>query len=169
MSLETTKWYENNADFEWPRDAMTMAYHIATGINLEMLDFNDRTPLFVAAEIYNIELVRLLLQHGADVNGRSGHDCTALHVAARVGADEIIELLISAGADVNAVDADNWTPLHEAASMDMPESTFILLLNHGADTDIVSNGGYKAINLSENESVRQLLSGGGLSTKSASR
>ncbi len=42
-----------------------------------------RTPLHVAAESYNADLVRSLLAHGADVNARSHENHTPLDRAAR--------------------------------------------------------------------------------------
>lgn len=55
----------------------------------------------------NIESVRWLIDHGADVNARrSLWDCnyTALHVAADNGAVEIARLLLDAGGDPDIVD-----------------------------------------------------------------
>ncbi len=46
-----------------------------------------------------IELVRLLLDHGADVNGRRGDGLTALHAASHRGHIRVIQLLLDRGAD----------------------------------------------------------------------
>jgi ankyrin repeat protein len=46
-----------------------------------------------------LSLVNLLLDHGADVNGRRGDGMTALHAAAYRGLTDVIRLLLERGAD----------------------------------------------------------------------
>jgi ankyrin repeat protein len=46
-----------------------------------------------------VSLVNLLLDHGADVNGRHGDGMTALHSAAYRGLTDVIRLLLERGAD----------------------------------------------------------------------
>jgi len=88
---------------------------------LKNIDFSDDfgyTALHYAAQWNRIEVVKYLLQKGAnaDVN-----ECgaTPLHRAAYRGAFETCKLLVEHHADVNAQDTsfhDDRTPLHKAAS-----------------------------------------------------
>jgi ankyrin repeat protein len=76
-------------------------------------------PLNLAAGVYNgLPLCRMLLDAGADVNGRShgmcGGETTPLHKAAG-GQLELARMLVERGADVNARDHYQGTPLHYAA------------------------------------------------------
>jgi ankyrin repeat protein len=65
----------------------------------------------------SIELVRVLLEGGADVNVADSNGQTALIRASEVAADEeVMVLLLEAGADVNVADREGWTPLHFAAA-----------------------------------------------------
>lgn len=64
------------------------------------------TPLHAAAAGRKLNLVRLLLQEGANANASQEGGWTALHAAAQNGDREIVELLLASGADLNAR-ADN--------------------------------------------------------------
>lgn len=59
-------------------------------------------PLFCAARSGSAECVRLLLEKGADPNGRDSSGSTALMAA---GSAEVVRLLLEAGADRDATDA----------------------------------------------------------------
>lgn len=77
-------------------------------------DPDDLTPLHLAAENNLPRVVRALLEHGADVNVRSGLGCTALHSAAAFGAIEVVQELLRWNADVVALDRQRRTPLFNA-------------------------------------------------------
>ena len=61
---------------------------------------NDGTPLFHAITYNQIEITKLLVKEGADVN-LVKNNRTVLSMAAERGKIEYVELLIEAGADVN--------------------------------------------------------------------
>ena len=61
------------------------------------LQFDGRTPLMEACHNRNLDMCRLLLKHGADVNAASNNTenhNTALHIAAHDGHYEISTLLL---------------------------------------------------------------------------
>lgn len=85
-------------------------------------------PLGYAAFFGHLEMVRLLLEAGANPNVRSRNGISAapLHSALANGHKQIAKLLIESGADVN--DASNgWTPLHYVAHSGDVETARILL------------------------------------------
>ncbi|HXR03674.1 MAG TPA: ankyrin repeat domain-containing protein [Verrucomicrobiae bacterium] len=91
-------------------------------------------PLEWAISSDNTELVKLLLDHGADVTVKSDVGSTPLHSAADRGDLEIADILIAHGADVNAKITGGTTPLHEAA-WNGHDDIVKLLLSKGAETD----------------------------------
>jgi uncharacterized protein len=68
-------------------------------------------PLNSAAAGGNVETVRLLLEHGADPNGRQAGGFAPLHNAAQNGLLEMIDLLLARGAEINARAENGQTPL----------------------------------------------------------
>ena len=63
-------------------------------------------PLHAAAAGHSREAVRILLEHGAEVNAKQEAGWTALHSASQNGDVEMVRLLIAGGANVHAR-ADN--------------------------------------------------------------
>ncbi len=82
-----------------------------------------------------LEYMRLLVDHGADVNTRNKTGATPLHHAACNGGANRVLFLIEKGADVNAVNDRRRSPLHEAAVWGSPDMVEVLL-KHGARLDI---------------------------------
>lgn len=97
------------------------------------------TPLHLAAHFGHEEVVRLLLELGAEVDVRSRNVManTPLHAAAGRH-PPVCEILVEAGADVNARQEGGWTPLHAAARSGHAE-TVELLLSRGADPSLTND------------------------------
>jgi ankyrin repeat protein len=66
--------------------------------------------LHSAAAGRHIEVCRVLIASGADVNAAQRHGFTPIHAAAQHGDAEMIELFLSAGADASARTDDGATP-----------------------------------------------------------
>jgi hypothetical protein len=87
-------------------------------INVNVKDVSGATPLHEAARNGHIEISRLLLQNGAEVNVKSNDGNggqTPLHYAASQGHVDILHLLVENGADLEAQDNNGWRALHCAA------------------------------------------------------
>jgi ankyrin repeat protein len=83
--------------------------------DIDTLDARAKTPLHLAAAHGHVNIARLLIEHGANINARSIGNWTPLHRVCELGSDEMIELLRNGGADINAQLIDGTTPLHTAA------------------------------------------------------
>lgn len=111
-------------------------------------------PLHMAIAGNDVEIVKILLAHKADLSRRDTYSMTPLHAAAEHGKTEIVRLLIKAGADVNAKQLkfdlpcgsgeeetpSRNTPLHFAAAMGNP-ATIKALLDAGAKIDAANVNG----------------------------
>ena len=96
-------------------------------------DEDGLTPLLWASEGRNSKdgsVVRLLLEHGADINAPSRGGRTPVHQASINGALEVVRLLLEHGADVEAKSIIGETALQEAADMEHDE-VVELLREHG--------------------------------------
>jgi Ankyrin repeats (3 copies) len=75
---------------------------------------NDWTPLMHAIHKGQLESVRVLLKHGADVNAAMDNGSTALIEAAGYGYADSVRLLLDAGAKPDVRDRDGYTALNAA-------------------------------------------------------
>ena len=91
-------------------DLEAIKQHITDGVDVNALLF-EMPPLAWAAMMGQTEAAELLLQHGADINGKNRDGNTALHLAVFLGHAETAKLLLKSGADVNAKNGDNATPV----------------------------------------------------------
>ncbi len=135
-------------------------------------DRNDRgyTALHDAVIRGEVERMRVLIDHGADVNSpirsnesySSDWGATPLHLAARDGRPEIIEILLVAGARVDIADDRGATPLHWAAGQPGVAGT---LITRGANVNEADRLGrtplHWAANLGAAESIDALVKRGG--------
>jgi ankyrin repeat protein len=90
---------------------------LAHGADPQIPTFDHTTALMVASgvgwadgmmreysETQTLELVKLLLERGADVNAANDHGITALHGAAYKAANQVVQLLVDRGARLDAKD-----------------------------------------------------------------
>ena len=90
------------------------------GVNANLVSHFGNTPLMSVCtgekeEKTRLEICKILVDHGADVNKRCAKGYSALHKACISGHSSIVDFLVSQGADVEAEDFEvNATPLNLA-------------------------------------------------------
>ena len=104
--------------------------------------------LLSAARDGQLEVVRTLLEEGADVNAARGDGLTALHLAAEGGHRAVAQALVAAGAAVDAgTRIGGYTSLHVAARAGHG-AVVLSLLEAGADPNArTTNTGVTALHL----------------------
>jgi ankyrin repeat protein len=87
-----------------------------------------------------VEVLKLLLEHGGDVDQTDEAGQTALHTACFLGKSrrDIIETLLEAGAETDIVGKDGFSPLHWAAK-ENHEGIPTLLEEYGAEMNLGDN------------------------------
>lgn len=90
--------------------------------------------LFSGILFEQIDLVKMILRHGADPNVRFRDDPLLLVAAISANNMELVELLLTAGADANAI-CGNGSPLLYSAILSKNLAFIRLLLRHGADAN----------------------------------
>ncbi|CDW57235.1 tankyrase 1 [Trichuris trichiura] len=129
-------------------------------LNCRDVEGRNSTPLHFAAGYNRLEVVKYLVESGANLHARDKGGLEPLHNACSYGHYEVTELLIQNGADVNACDLWKFTPLHEAAANGKFDICK-LLLSHGADRSLVNRDGETALDLvkDSNSDIADLLRG----------
>ncbi|HCC37016.1 MAG TPA: hypothetical protein DEQ14_05085 [Treponema sp.] len=128
----------------------------------------NESPLVMAIQKNNYEVVDFLIKSGANVNRLHRRQRTPIYHAARDADFRILELLIKAGADVNRTDEGGYTPLHTVFSQfgerNHKEKIEVLLANQANINAVTSDGLTPLMQsvstfMSQAEVVQTLLSG----------
>ncbi|MFZ4762866.1 MAG: ankyrin repeat domain-containing protein [Alphaproteobacteria bacterium] len=112
-------------------DHITLLLQYGANVKQACTGRYQETPLHQAAEKGDVNLIYLLLEHGADVNARDQMGRTPLFYIF-TGTPEAANLLLHSGADPETVNQQNSTPLHTAIYFSNPDMVE-LLLQHGAN------------------------------------
>ncbi|XP_043961646.1 ankyrin repeat domain-containing protein 6b isoform X3 [Gambusia affinis] len=122
-----------------------------------------RSPLHLAAHKGHLEVVRILLKAGCDLDIQDDGEQTALHRAAVVGNTDIISALIQEGCALERQDKDGNTALHEVSWHGFSQCVK-LLVKAGANVHAKNKAGNTALHLAcqngHTQSSKVLLLGG---------
>eukprot|EP01124_Arcella_intermedia_P018006 TRINITY_DN24981_c0_g1_i1.p1 TRINITY_DN24981_c0_g1~~TRINITY_DN24981_c0_g1_i1.p1 ORF type:complete len:280 (+),score=77.47 TRINITY_DN24981_c0_g1_i1:31-870(+) len=104
-------------------------------VNEKDMGDSGHTPLHLAVQKGNKEIVNLLLEHKADLDAQDLRLGTPLHDAAWKSST-LTKLFLEKGASVNAKTVNNRTPLHIAAANGKVNATRYLV-EHGSELDVL--------------------------------
>jgi ankyrin repeat protein len=111
---------------------------------LEARDALGFTPLMLAAETGAVDSVKLLLQHGADVNAANADGVTPLILASLRQRVDVVVLLLTTGADVNTLESRGRSAL--TAAVHTGNTALVqLLLEHNANIQLTDSAGENAL------------------------
>ncbi|XP_069989939.1 ankyrin repeat and SOCS box protein 3-like isoform X2 [Penaeus vannamei] len=128
------------------RHTVVVKLLIKAGADPNMMKGDDWVlPLPKAITSNNIDIVKELLNAGADVNREDHHSGLPLHVATDQGLKDITELLLENKADINKCDTSGRNALHvlmfsQSHDEDI-QPMLTLLLEKGIDVNVQMNDG----------------------------
>ncbi|KAI7913393.1 hypothetical protein M0657_010044 [Pyricularia oryzae] len=121
---------------------------ISAGEDINACDsIGGSTALTLAVWLHRLDITRILIENGADVDKPDATGNTALHIAVKDGYEDIVALLLSSGANIDKP-LHSWTPLlfasrecHYGCYARIAE----LLVNNGADVKAADYHGRTAL------------------------
>ncbi|XP_066228535.1 transient receptor potential cation channel subfamily A member 1 [Saccopteryx leptura] len=112
--------------------------------HVNFVNNGNSSPLHMAVQSGDLEMIKMCLDNGAQLELMENGKCTALHFAATQGATEIVKLMISSysgsGDIVNIMDGNQETLLHRASLFDHHELADYLI-SVGADINHTDSEG----------------------------
>ncbi|MFZ3017288.1 MAG: ankyrin repeat domain-containing protein [Gallionella sp.] len=122
---------------------------VSLGINPNAQNYNELTPLHIAAAQQNYIGVHELMGLGSIINMKDGNGHTPLHFTATHQNSDMLELLLAHGADVNVRNHEGNTILHQLCAHNHEPQSVRLLLEKGADVTIQNEDGLTPLQVSE--------------------
>ncbi|VVC33012.1 VPS9 domain,Ankyrin repeat-containing domain,Ankyrin repeat [Cinara cedri] len=134
--------------------------NVNKSVNVNSYSYKGYTPLHVAVNSGKIDIVKMLIEYGADVNlVTTSEQRTALHLAVQNKLSEIVDILLdSKKCDINKQDNCGNSELHYACSVG-DANIISKLLKHGADFGLINKQFISPLNiLNESTELRHLIS-----------
>jgi len=125
-------------------------------VNANIRNENGQTPLYWACERKNLDIIRAVIERGADVNSAEQNAFTPLHLATFLGNVDVMKVLLENGARVDVATNTGATPLHLAAKNGNIQ-TVTLLLDQGADANTPDSKGQRPSQCSTKTEIQTLL------------
>jgi ankyrin repeat protein len=143
------------------KNGFVATYEKRTAVTVTEIVLQGATPLFLAAEVSNLDVIKALVEAGADPLIGNERGTTPLMMTAGAGTDvqrersdeeramalETAEFLAERGADVNAAGQYGWTALHSAAYQGI-NPLIEYLVSKGAKIDQKDEFGQTAFSIS---------------------
>jgi ankyrin repeat protein len=136
-------------------------YEKRTAVTVTEIDLQGATPIFLAAEVNNLDVIKALVEAGADPLITSERGTSPLMMAVGAGTDvqrarepaeravavQTAKFMVDHGADVNAAGQYGWTALHSAAYQGLND-VIEYLVSKGAKIDQMDEFGQTALSIS---------------------
>lgn len=116
-------------------DFNTVKQALHDGFDVHIVDDKKNTALHLASKHAHLNIMDLLIKHGADLNAQNDWLSTPLHLTEKN--IDAIRLLLEAGAEPNIQDKDWDYPYYFAFYGSMTRELTMLYIKHGAKLKFV--------------------------------
>lgn len=146
-----------------------LSTRIASGLNLNKVMSNDKTPLVMASEYKQVEMMILLVQSGALLDAKSSDGQLIFLNSASQGYAQMVKALLEAGVDVNCKSKRAYTDTTYGIDIHLGDTALIaasrngnvaivhMLINAGAEALESNNTGEDAISVAKTENLKSHL------------
>ena len=114
-------------------------------VDIDTLNGQGHSPLILASLYGNPESIKLLLANGAEKDVRDADGNTPLHIAVLYRHPENLDEILKVNPDINAINTEGYTSLHLAVRRPDNGKAIGLLLQEGADVNILDPTGRNAL------------------------
>ena len=125
-------------------------------ISEEIDQDSKNAALQEACSAGQLDIVKFMIENGADVNAKNNSGGTPLNVASQGDNRDIVELLIENGANINNKNNNGLTPLHQA-SRNGQKDIVELLIAKGTEVNIKNNAGRTPLDLAEQGGYTEIV------------
>ncbi|MCP3689463.1 MAG: hypothetical protein GY784_13720 [Gammaproteobacteria bacterium] len=137
-------------------DLAAMRQWLAEGVDINIVDQHQRSPLMLALTTGHRDMAKLLLPSSKLLDQPDDNKSRPLHIATRQGFGAIVQQIITRQVDINARDQLGNTALIIATRHNDPALVQMLLDNH-ANPDIRNRKQLSAIDLAQNLELKPIL------------
>ncbi len=131
---------------------------LSAGAKVNDLSEKGETALMIASGLGRLEVVKALLNKGADVNQRCPDgNWTALYTAAEEGHSRVVRSLLERGASVDDWEPGGWTVLMVASEKGHFEVVKALLEKGAKVNDVSNDGAWTALKIAQIVGHRQIV------------
>lgn len=125
------------------KDCMGVEKLINEGLKINLIDKNKQSPLLIAAENADEDMIKLLIENGADVDVRNMQDETAMVIAVKNARNleldkinNVVKILLENGADADIQDFKEETVLHLAVANIGKQEIVKMLLEENVNVNL---------------------------------
>ncbi len=128
-----------NSIYPYDDDIKTFNLIMEHHLDVDVTDKDGNTILMRAFQFGKNEIIETLLESGADINKLNNEKENILFFVDSQCSDEILKKVIKKGVNLNQKSSKGYTPLHKAVFANRSEKHVKLLVEAGADVNILDN------------------------------
>lgn len=159
----------NEANFNLPHAEETMTLIISNKMDINSQDKNGNTALHFVSNFGNLDLAKIFIKKGANINIKDNEGKTPLFLAVTISPSlygegkkmlknkiDVATFLLENKADPNIKDNDGGTTLHWATISNKPELVK-LLLKYGAKNNVSDKDGVTPLSLAKSFNFKDIV------------